>query len=154
MKMVHLAFWLSKLVSMDFTSSICSSMDFLSKKISFLAKHLYDNGPPGIPVIEVVLVLVSPLTKAVSMDPTPMEHTLTKLSSIEFNSIDFKLIQLGSIDFFSNRNDIHWILFNATVSLGNLFHKIFNFFHDFPINRFCSQGLPISGISFFGSHRI
>ena len=75
-------------------------MDFLSKKISFLAKHLYDNGPPGIPVIEVVLVLVSPLTKAVSMDPTSMEHSFTNFPSIEFNSVDFNSIQLVSMDFF------------------------------------------------------
>ena len=75
-------------------------MDFLSKKTSFLAKHLFDNGPHGIPVSEVVLVLVSPFTKAVSIDPTSMEHNFTNFLSIEFISIDFKSIQLVSMDLF------------------------------------------------------
>ena len=38
------------------------------KETSFFAMHLFDNGPPGIPVCGVVLVFVSPLMKAVSMD--------------------------------------------------------------------------------------
>ena len=67
---------------------------------SFFAKHLFDNGPPGIPVSEVVLFLVSPLTKAVFMDPTSMEQNFTNLPSMEFNSVDFKSIQSVSMDFF------------------------------------------------------
>ena len=100
MKMVHLAFWLLELVSVDFSSTISNSMDFLSKKTNFLAKHLFDNGPPGISVSEVVLLLVSRLTKTVSMDPTSMEHSFTNFPSIEFNSVDFNSIQLVSMGFF------------------------------------------------------
>ena len=108
MKMVHLAFWLLELVSMDFSSTISNSMDILSKKTSFLAKHLFDNGPPGIPVSEEVLVLVSPLTKAVSMEPTSMEHNFTNF----INRIHYGWFQIDSIGFhgfFSNLNEIHGI---------------------------------------------
>ena len=70
------------------------------KETSFLATHLFDNGQPGIHVSEMVLVLVSPLTKAVSMDPTSMEHNFTNFPSIEFNLIDFKSFRLLSMVFF------------------------------------------------------
>ena len=98
--------------------------------------HLFDNGPPGIPVSEVVLVLVSPLTKAVSMDPTSMEHNFTNFPSIEFNSIDFKSIQLVSMGFSSNRNEIHGILFHVTLTLGNLIHIVLFFSMIFPTTVF------------------
>ena len=120
---------------------------------SFLAMHLFDDGPPGLPVCEVVLVLVSPLTKAVSMDPNSMVHNFTNFPSIEFNSVEFKSIQLVSMDFFQSKR------YPRNFNQCNRFPRksypqSFNFSHDFPINRFCSQGLPTSGKSFFGSHRL
>ena len=77
-----------------------------------------------------------------------------------------ELYQSNSIRLISNRfNWFPWIFFQSKRDPRNLknqcnrfprksYPQSFNFFHDFPINSFCSQGLPISGKSFFGSHRI
>ena len=62
--------------SLTKTSEGCLWMklvDFLSEKTSFLALHFYEIGSSGVPVSEMVLVLVSPWMKAVFMESIPVE---------------------------------------------------------------------------------
>ena len=119
-----------------------------SNETSLLAMHLFDIGPPGVPVSEVVLVLVSPLMKAVSMD------------LLRWYTISRFFHQPSSIRLISNRfNWFPWIFFqskrypwkfNQWNRLARKFlHKLFLFFYEFPINRFSSQGRSISGKGFF-----
>ena len=122
-----------------------------SKETSFLAMHVFDNGPPGIPVCGVVLVFVSPLMKAVSMD------------LLRWYTISRTFHQWNSFRLISNRfNWFPWIFsqskrytrkFNQRDRFArNFLHKLFLFFYEFPINRFSAQGRSISGKGFFFSH--
>ena len=99
--------------------------EFTFKETSFHALHLYEIVSPGGPLNEVILVFLSPLMKAVFIDSTSEEQNLQKFLSMIFTSIDFKSIQLVSIDFFSNRNDTHGFLFNETDFQRNLIQNFF-----------------------------
>ena len=69
---------------------------------SLLAMHLFDIGPPGVPVSGVVLVLVSPLMKAVSM------------VLLRWYTISRTFNQSSSIRLISNRfNWFPWIFFQS-----------------------------------------
>ena len=118
---------------------------------SLFAMHLFDIGPPGVPVSGVVLVFVSPLMKAVSMD------------LLRWYTISRTFHQWNSFRLISNRfNWLPWIFsqskrytrkFNQWDRFArNFLHKLFLFFYEFPINRFSSQGRSISGKGFFFSH--
>ena len=84
---------------------------------------------------------------------------------LRWNTISRTFPQSNSIRLISNRfNWFPWIFFQSKRFLRNFiqcsrfprksFPQSFKFLHDFPINTFCFQGLPISGKSFFGSHSI
>ena len=101
---------------------------------SLFAMHLFDIGPPGVPLSEMVLVLVSPLMKAVSM------------VLLRWYTISRTFHQSSSIRLISNR--FNWfprIFFQSKRYLRkfnqwnrfarNFLHKLFNFFYDVPIHR-------------------
>ena len=154
MKKVHLAFWLLELVSMDFSSTISSSMDFLSKKTVSLQSICLITVHLAFPSVKWFWFLFHPWRRQFSW------------ILLQWNKISRTFYQWSSIRLTSNRfNRFPWIFFQSKRHPRNLknqcnrfprksYPQSFNFFHDFPINSFCSQGLPISGKSFFGSHRI
>ena len=121
---------------------------FSSIETSFLALHVFEIGSPGVPVSEAVLVLVLSLMKAISMDPISIKQTFT-------NSYLRNSIRLLSNQFSWSP----WIFFQPkpyppTFNQCNWFPRksytqSFNFFHDFPTTRFCSQWFPISEKGFF-----
>ena len=118
---------------------------------SLLAMPLFDIDPLGVPLSEVVLVLVSPLMKAVSMEllrwytisRTFPQSSSSRLISNRFNWFPWIFFQLKRYP----RKFIQW---NRLAR--NFLHKLFLFFYGFPINRFSSQGRSISGKGFFFSH--
>ena len=88
---------------------------FSSRKTSFLALHLYEIGPSGVPVNEMVLVLVSPLMKAVFTESLSAEQTSGNFSLT--NSI------------WSFWNHLNWFPWNFLNQ--NNFHGIFHHETDF-----------------------
>ena len=72
---------------------------FAFKKTSFLALHLYEIGPSGFPVSEKVLVLDSPLMKAVFMESLPLEQTSGTFID-KLNLIVLKSSKMVSMKFF------------------------------------------------------
>ena len=153
LEVVHLAFWLLKLLSMDFSSTIYRSMDFLSRKPVSLQR--------------ICLITVNLAFPSVKWFWFLLHHWRRQFPWIllRWNTISRNLHQSNSIRLISNRfNWFPWIFFQSKRDLRNFiqcsrfsrksYPRSFNFFHDFPINTFCSQGIPISGTSFFGSHRI
>ena len=129
------AFW-----SLTKTSEGCLWMklvDFLSKKTSFLALHLYGIRSSGVPVSEMVLVLVSSLMKAVFMESIPVEQTSGTFID-KLNVIVLKSSKLVSMKFFESKN------FPRNFSPWNWFPGEFSKQTCCMIFRstyFCSQGL-------------
>ena len=114
---------------------------------NFLAMHSFDNGPTG------VLVFL-------------LRHWRRQFPRIllRWNTISRIFHQWISIRLISNGfNSFPWISFQLegyprNFNQGNRFPRkpytrSFNFFHNYPTNRFCSQGRSIGGKGFFGFHR-
>ena len=91
---------------------------FSSKKTSFLALHLYEIGSSGVPVSEMVLVLVSPFMKAVFIESISAEQTSGNFSLT--NSI------------WSFWNPLNWFPWNFLNQ--NFFQGIFHHETDFQEN--------------------
>ena len=147
LKVIHLAFWLLKLLSMDFSSTIYRSMDFLSRKPVSLQR--------------ICLITVNLAFPSLKWFWFLFHHWRRQFPWIllRWNTISRTFRQFNSIWLISNRfNWFPWIFFQSKRDLRNFFQcnrfprksypQSFNFFHFFPINTFCSQGLPISGKSF------
>ena len=94
-------------------------------------------------------------------------HSRRQFPSIllRWNTILRTFYQSSSFRLISNRfNWFPWIFFQSKRDPRNFIPcnrfprkscpQSFNFFQDFPNNSFFSQGLPISGENFFGSHRL
>ena len=75
---------------------------FSFNKTSFLALHLYEIGSSGVPVSEMVLVLVSPLLKAVFMESIPVEQTSGTFID-KLNLIVLKSSKMVSMKFFESK---------------------------------------------------
>ena len=71
------------------------------KETSFHALHLYEIVSPGDHLIGVILILLSPLIKAVFIDSTSEEQ----ISEFSFDGIHFDWLQINSIGF-------HWFFSN------------------------------------------
>ena len=85
---------------------------FSFKKTSCLALHLYEIGPSGVPVNEMVLVLVSPFLKAVFMESILAEQTSGNFSLT--NSIR---------SFWNHLNWFPWDFLNENNFLGIFHHE-------------------------------
>ena len=88
---------------------------FSSRKTSCLALHLYEIGPSGVPVNEMVLVLVSPFMKAVFMESISAEQTSGNFS-----------LTYSIRSFWNHLNWFPWNFLNQ-----NNFHGIFHHETDF-----------------------
>ena len=146
-KMVHLAFWLLKLLSMDFSSTISSSMDFLPTKPVSLPCICLKSVHLSFPSVKWFWFLFYQWWRQCSwilLQWNTISRSFQRWKTFWLLSNRFKWFP----SLFSKQNDIHRILFNVVVSLGDSF----NFFNDFPISRFCSQGLPIKEKAFFVFH--
>ena len=118
MKMVHLWFWLLKLVSMDFSSTIASSMDFLSMK------------PISLQCICSITVHLAFSFSCCTIDGGSFHGSYcdgTQFHEFSINEFQFDWFRIDSILFHgfpSNWKDINGILTKVAVSLGNLIHKV------------------------------
>ena len=95
--------------------------------------HLYEIVSPGDPLNEVILIFLSPLMKAVFIVSTSEEQNFQKFPSMMFTSMDFKSIQLVSIDFFLTET-----IPTEFYSMKPIFKEILyrNFFQEIPFYRF------------------
>ena len=84
----------------SFSINHINSPGFSFKETSFHALHFYEIVSPGDHLVGVILILLSPLMKAVFIHSTSGEQSFQQFPSMIFTSIDFKSIQLVSIDFF------------------------------------------------------
>ena len=117
---------------------------FSLKKTSFLSLHLFEIGSSGVPVSEMVLVLASPLMKAVFMESIPVEQTSGTFID-KLNLIVLKSSKLVSMKFFESkkfpRNFSPWnwfpgdfskqtcsMIFRSTYFVLNVLQKIKNSF--------------------------
>ena len=135
LKVVHLAFWLFKLVSMDFSSILSSSMDFLSMKLVYLQC--------------LCLILIHLAFPSVKWFWFLFHHWWrqfpwncfdgTQFRELSLNRVQVGWFQIDSIGFhgfFSNWNDIHGSLFNETDLQGIFYTNFFFSFMDFPSTDF------------------
>ena len=100
---------------------------FTSKKTSFLAFHLYEIGSSGVPVSEMVVVLVSPFMKAVFLESMSAEQTSGNFSlTISFWSFWNHLNWFPWI--FLNQNNSHGIFHHETDFQKNLQNKLIAWF--------------------------
>ena len=85
---------------------------FTSKKTSFLAFHLYEIGSSGVPVSEMVVVLVSPFMKAVFLESMSAEQTSGNFS-----------LTISIWSFWNHLNWFPWIFLNQNNSHGIFHHE-------------------------------
>ena len=120
------------------------------KKTSFLAFHLYEIGSSGVPVSEMVLVLVSPLMKAVFMESISVEQTSGNFID-KINLIVLKSFELVFMKFFESEQfprkffSWNWLpeefskqtccsVFPSNYFVLKVFKKLKTlFFFDFPV---------------------
>ena len=108
---------------------------FTSKKTSFHAFHLYEIGSSGVPVSEMVVVLVSPFMKAVFLECMSAEQTSGNFS-----------LTISIWSFWNHLNWFPWIFLNQNNSHG-IFHHETDFqkhFQNKLIARFSHQHILFS----------
>ena len=141
LKVVHLVFWLLKLLFMDFSSTISNSMDFLSKKTSSLQRICLITVNLAFPSVESFWFL--------------FHHWRRQLPWIllQWNTFSQTFHQSNSIRLISNRfNWFPWIFFQSKRFLRNFIHcnrfpgksfpQSFNFFPRFSHQHFLFSRNP------------
>ena len=147
LKVVHLAFWLLKLLSMDFSSTISNSMDFLSNKTSSLQS-----------ICLITVHLAFPSVKWFCFWFRDWRRQFPWILLL-WNTVLRTFHQSSSIRLISIRfNWFPWVFFHFKRDPRNFipcnrfprksYPQSFNLFHDFPNNSFFPLVLPISGKSF------
>ena len=140
---------------------------FSSRKTSCLELHLYEIGPSGVPVNEMVMVLVSPFLKAVFMESISAEQTSGNFSLT--NSIRSFWNHLNWFPWnFLNQNNFHGIFHHETdfqetfqnklVAWFSHQHILFSrsckkmktlFFYDFPVLKRVFSEFSLLELFFF-----